>query len=330
MKIILNKFSVLFIFLIVFAVGSCTKTPKIYKVGILCGMDAFANTIEGFKSKMNELGYIEGKNIIYEIKKTNSNRIDKEKILSDFFDNKVDLIFTFPSEVTLAAKSHPKREKIPLIFAHAVTDNTGLINSISEPGNNLTGVRYPGPDLAVKRLETLLELAPDVKKVWVGYLKNYPTVSSQLELIHSAAAKFNITIVEVPSNNAEDVITDLSQRRKSNSVGIDAILMIAEPLTAYPEVLKALFKFASDYKLPLGGAFASESGYFPLFGIGPNNIEVGRQCALLAKKILNGVPAGSIPVISAESYLQINLKMAKELGINISDGILKQASEIIQ
>ena len=55
----------------VFVSGCGKKTQKVYRVGILSGLDYMANTADGFKAKMTELGYIEGENIVYDHQKTN-------------------------------------------------------------------------------------------------------------------------------------------------------------------------------------------------------------------------------------------------------------------
>ena len=74
---------------------------KVYKVGILSGLDFFAASADGFKAKMTELGYTEGKNITYDLQKTNVDPPAEEKILQKFVADKVDLIFVFPTEQSL-------------------------------------------------------------------------------------------------------------------------------------------------------------------------------------------------------------------------------------
>ena len=71
-------------------------------------------------------------------------------------------------------------------------------------------------------------------------------------------------------------------------------------------------------------------GYGSVFGLNIDAVNVGKQAAPLADKIFKGIPAGTIPVVSAESYLQINYKLAQELGLTVSEGLLSQAAEIIR
>ena len=89
----------------VIILGGCgaQAAPKVYRVGILSGLDAFANTADSFKNKMTELGYIEGKNIIYDMQKTNFEPDKEQQILQKFVADKVDLIFGFKVEGLLTA-----------------------------------------------------------------------------------------------------------------------------------------------------------------------------------------------------------------------------------
>jgi len=69
-KQIISIFLAVLIPVCLFFCGCSKKTEKVYRVGILSGVDPFANIAEGFKAKMTELGYIEGKNIVYDIKQS--------------------------------------------------------------------------------------------------------------------------------------------------------------------------------------------------------------------------------------------------------------------
>src|SRR5262249_19508203 len=97
--------SLVLLTLVTLVLSSCaTSTTKVYHVGILSGLDFFANTADSFKTKMAELSYVEGKNIIYDLQKTNVDPTTEAKILDKFVADQVDLIFVFPTEVSLAAK----------------------------------------------------------------------------------------------------------------------------------------------------------------------------------------------------------------------------------
>jgi putative ABC transport system substrate-binding protein len=327
------EFGLLFSLLIGFIIlTGCNvqAAPKVYRVGILSGLDFFADTADGFKAKMTELGYIEGQNIVYDLQKTNFDPAREQEILEKFVADKVDLIFVFPTEASLAAKAVTQETNIPVIFANAFVEGNNLVESVRQPGGNITGVRFPGPDIAAKRLEILHELAPQAKRVWVPYLRDYPSVPPVLEVLRPAAASLGITLVEVPAASPADIQADLQARTQSADIGLDAILFIPEPLNVNPDAFATMSKFAVEHKVPIAGSFISEEGYGVVCANLTSNVEVGELAAPLADKILKGSPAGAIPVVSPEAHLQLNYKVAQELGLTVSEGLLSQAEEIIR
>jgi len=307
-----------------------TQTPKVYRVGILCGLDFFASTVDGFKAKMTELGYIEGKNITYDLQKTNFDEAAQEQILKKFVADKVDLIFVFPTEASIQAKAIAEGSNIPVLFANAALEGNTLVDNVGAPGGNITGVQFPTTDNALKRFEMMHELLPDAKRMWVAFLNGYPTVGPELEVLRPAAAAAGVTLVEVPATDVADIQVDLDARSAAADIGMDAILIIPEPLTAGPDAFAVIGKFAAEHKLPIGGALIMTENYGSIFGYTPDSVKVGEQAAFLADKIFKGTPAGTISVVSANSYLTINYKIAQELGIVVSDGLLNQAVEVIR
>ncbi len=304
--------------------GCGATATKVYRVGILSGLDFFATTADGFKAQMTKLGYIEGKNVVYDVQKTNFDPAKEQEIFKKFVADKVDLIFVFPTEASLAAKAATQGTNIPVLFANAFVEGNTLIESVRQPGGNITGVRFPGPDIAVKRLEILHELAPQAKRVWVGYLRDYPSVPPVLEVLRPAAASLGVTLVEVPATSPADVRADLQARAQAADIGIDAILFIPEPLNVNPDAFAAMSKFAVEHKVPIAGAFISAEGNGVVFANLTDSVEVGELAAPLADKIFKGTPAGTISVVSPEAHLQFKYKVAQELGLAVPEGLLRQ------
>ncbi len=316
---------------ILFLTGCGTATPKVYHVGILSGLDWFASTADGFKAGMTELGYVEGKNIVYDLQKTNFEPDKEQQILKKFVADKVDLIFTFPTEVSLAAKAATQGTNIPVLFANASIEGVDLVKSVREPGGNITGVRYPAPEITAKRFEILHELVPQAKRIWVAYQKDYPIVPADLEALRPAAATAGVTLIEVPATSPADLKADLDARASKSDIGLDAILLIVEPLTALPESTTIIDNFAAEHRVPVADAAVGEGcTRESIFGLSTNTKAVGRLAAPLADKIFKGVPAGTIPVVSADNYLQISLKAAQAVGVTVPEGFLSQANEIIR
>lgn len=333
---ILKKRASLTIFLLLLTVvlmlSGCgaQAAPKVYRVGVLSGLNFVADITDGFKAKMTELGHKEGENITYDVQKTDFDMAAYKRILQKFVADKVDLIVVFPTEATIEAKAATQGTNIPVVFAFALIEGMGIVDSVREPGGNITGVRYPGPDIVLKRLEIMRQLAPQAKHILIPYQKGYPIVTPQLEALRPAAAAAGITLIEVPAANAAELEAELQTRAQAPDFGVDAVLTIVEPLGVTPDTFAVMAKFAAEHKAPIGGALISVGEYGAIFGINANTVKVGQQAAPLADKIFKGIPAGTIPVVSAESFLQIDYKAAQKQGVTVSEGLLSQADEIIR
>jgi putative ABC transport system substrate-binding protein len=310
--------------------GGCKAKPKAFRVGVLSGLDYFYGIVDGFKEKMAELGFSEGTNIVYDVQKSNIDMAAYERILKKFVADKVDLIFVFPTEASQQAKAVTRGTGIPVVFANVFTEGTSLVNSVQEPGGNITGVRWPGPDMALQRFEIMHELVPDAIHIWVPYFKDYPTVESQLNPLRKACSTAGITLTEVPVTSAAELAAALPKQVEMNRRPPDAILHIAEPISTMPDAEAVVCTFAKRYKIPVGGAYFSTEGCESVFGLIPRNIPQGKQAAFLVDKILRGTPAGTIPVVSAECCFQINYNAAEKLGIKVGEGLLSKANEVIR
>jgi len=332
-KISFGRQILLVIPLVMFCVflSSCSKkTRKVYQVGIVSGAEPFNNIAEGFKTKMTELGYLEGENIVYDFQKLNADHAGVKRAVRKFVADKVDLIFAFPTEPALAAKAATKGTNIPVVFAMGGIEGDNLVESVSKPGGNITGVRYPGPESTVKRLAFLIELLPDAKRVYLIYDPNYPNAPMALGGLRPTASPLGITLVEDPVNNVEELQAALKARAALDDIGIDAILLMPDILNHSPDGFGAILKFANEHKVPIGGGMDFTADLGALFSLVPNNIEQGRMAAPLADKIFKGTPAGSIMVVTPPSHLRLNYKLIQELGIKVPEGMLSRADEIIR
>lgn len=317
----------------ILVLSSCNNQTeaKTYRVGILAGLNALTPITDGFKAKMTELGYVEGQNIIYDVQQPGGiDRAAYKRILQKFVADKVDLILVYPTEAVIEAKLATQGTNIPVVFANALVEGMDIVNSIREPGGNITGVRYPSSDIVLKRFEILRQLVPKAKRILVTYQKDTPIVVPQLEMLRPAAEAAGITLIEVPATNATDIETGLQALAKTPNFGVDAILLMVEPLAAGPKAFAVLGKFAAEHNAPVGGTSTSAGEYETIFGLSINTEEAGQLAAPLADKIFKGIPVGAIPVVSSEPFLRINYKAAQKQGITVPQGLLSQADEIIR
>jgi putative ABC transport system substrate-binding protein len=321
------------VLLAVLLLSGCTSQPpeeKVYRIGMLSGSDAFIAIADGFKARMADLGYVEGRNITYDFRKLNADPAGYDRVCREFVDEKVDLIFTFPTEPTQAAKEAAQGTGIPVVFAHAGLENSNLVNSVSEPGGNITGTRFPGPDLVVKRFEFLLELKPSIKRLYIPYDKNYPNCAPALEALRPVAASYGVALVELPVTTGDEVVSDLEARNSSPDTGMDAIIIMPEILMQSTDIWANLSGFAEAHKIPIVGSSDALITKGSILTYNVNPLESGGLAATIADRVLKGTPAGTIMVATPPAYLKLNYKLAQEFGLNVSEGLLARADEIIR
>jgi putative tryptophan/tyrosine transport system substrate-binding protein len=332
-KRIVNSWTALaLIVVLALLLGGCCKEkkPEVYHVGVLSGLSFVADITDGFKAGMAELGYVEGENIVYDVQSTEFDMEAYRSILDQFVEDDVDLILVFPTEATMEAKAATAGTDIPVLFSFALIEGMGIVDSVREPGGNVTGVRYPGPDIAVKRLEIMREIMPEATRMLVPYQRGYPIVEPQLEALRPAAEAAGVTLIEVPAADEAELETALQAQVQSGSVDIDAILFVAEPLTVTPGPFAVIGKFADEHGIPVGGALMMVEGYESIFGVNVQSFSSGKLAAPLADKILRGTPVGEIPVVSAEHFIQINYTAAQKLGLTVPESLLREADEVIR
>lgn len=279
---------------------------------------------------MTALGYIEGQNIVYDVQHAHSDSVEAQRIARKFVEDKVDLILAFPTEPSVAAKAATQGTTIPVVFANANIEGSDLVESVQQPGGNITGVRTLLSEQTVKRLEILLELVPQATRIYVLYDANYPGTEAILDSLRRAAVSANIDLMETPATTLDDIKADLEARAAADDPGIDAILMMPTALSASPEAFHLINTFATEYNLPIAGTLPFMADQGAVFNYALDHVGVGKLAAPLADKIFQGTPAGTIPIVTAELVLRINYTRAQELGITVSEGLLKMANEVIR
>ena len=310
--------------------GCGASKPKVYHVGILNTNANFAAIGTGFKAEMTKLGYAEGQNIVYVQGAASTDPAEAQRQAKTLVADKVDLLVAFPAPETVAAYQATQGTNIPVVCAYAQLDGTNLIKSVVNPGGNMTGVRYPGPETVDKRLETMLQIAPNVKRVWIGYDKNGPNTAGALAALRPLASSLGVKLVEVPATAKADLAADLASRANLADIGIDAIIIMPDDFNASPDGFAVISKFAADHKIPLAGGLPWMIQKGAIFANGPDLASIGKQAADSADEVLKGTPVGTIPVVTPAQQLYINYKLAQGLGLTVPVGLLTEAVQIIR
>jgi putative ABC transport system substrate-binding protein len=310
--------------------GCGQAKPKVYRVGILSGFDYQAPVADGFKDAMTELGYIEGENIIYDLQETHV--VDMQgyqEITQKFVDDEVDLILSFPSEATQVAHQVTESSDVPLVFSFAAIEGLGVVESIQAPGGNVTGVRYPLIEIAMKHFEVTMQLVPDAKKILIPYFAGYPILPPQFEAVEPMAEAAGVIIVKAPVTSGEEMQAFLDELLAEGEPDFDAIVYLVGPAPVYPDIVAVVAQFGAEYQIPITSGVISENDNWTLTDINVDVYSSGELAAPLADKIFQGIPAGTIPVVTPEPYLYINMIAAQKLGLEVPEELMLLADRLV-
>ena len=304
---------------------SCGTSSQnnIFKIGVVNLAPPLEPILEGFKAGMEELGYIEGQNLIYIYDGPVANPDALDGVLENLKKENVDLVLTFGTLATLTAKESLAGTDIPIIFG-PVTDPvaSGIVTSILNPGGNITGIQTGNP--TPKRLEWLLKIDPGIKRM---YTFNNPDDNSSVQALAAltqTAPIFNVELVVQDTTTPEEITVALNEMPEN----IDAIFL---PASAFFEKNNAQFvEFANEHNLPLAAPATANVRDGALTSFGHDNVPLGRQASRLADQILRGVKPADLPVESADLFVSINLKTAEIIGLNIPNEIIRQANVIVR
>jgi putative ABC transport system substrate-binding protein len=299
-------------------VGEAQKAPRPFRIGVLNAAWAASHpTVEGLKAGLKELGFVDGRDVTFDIRFTEG-RLDTMAAAAEaLVKAEVDLIFTSQEAATNAAKD--ATESVPIVFT-LVGDPVGasIVTKLGQPGGNVTGVSSLQTELVAKRLEVLKTLAPAVRRVWLVYysvdLGTTPLVTKALE----AAQRLNLEVLPKGVLDADELNRVLREVRRG-----DAVLA---PEGSNPDLTIAIIERSLALRAPAVFGTALWIGYGGLISYGPDYYAQGVQAAALVAKILRGARPQDLPVEGAEKIdLAVNLKTADLLGLTVPRKILLRA-----
>ena len=299
-------------------VGEAQKAPRQLRIGVLNAAWAASHpTVEGLKAGLKELGFVDGRDVTFDIRFTEGKLDTMAAAAEALVKAGVDLIFTSQEAATNAAKD--ATESVPIVFT-LVGDPVGasIVTKLGQPGGNVTGVSSLQTELVAKRLEVLKTLAPAVRRVWLVYysvdLGTTPMVTRALE----AAQRLNLEVLPKGVLDADELKRVLREVRRG-----DAVLA---PEGSNPDLTIAIIEQSLALRVPAVFGTALWIGYGGLISYGPDYYAQGIQAAALVAKILRGARPQDLPVEGAEKIdLAVNLKTADLLGLTVPRKILLRA-----
>ena len=302
------------------------QAGKVPTIGILgpTTLAAQPQWTTGFLQRLRALGWTEGRTIAVEYRWAEGRTERAAEIAAEFVRLKVDVIVTWGTASTIAAKQ--ATSVIPIVSA-AMGDpvGTGLVSSLARPGGNATGLSSQTSDLASKRLELLRGVVPGLRRVAIlGNVGNSVTLLEMRE-VEAAARTLGLDATAFEIQRSEDIASAI-EALKGHS---DALYVATDPLLTANRV--RINTLAVGARLPTIYTFRENVESGGLLSYGPNPVDMFWRAAELVDKILHGTKPGDIPVEQPTKFdLVINLTTAKALGLEVSPTLLARADEVIE
>jgi putative ABC transport system substrate-binding protein len=298
-----------------------------YRIPILVAENQSLPTVEGFKQRMTELGYVEGKNVAYDFQFAKDSQDTLQKLAESLVRQKPHLIVTSSTTATIPIAKLTQGTGLPVVFLSA-GNPLRFVKSYASSGNNITGVSSSVLDLAGKQIELMKEIVPRLKK-FVLLANPIGTLHEQhLKRARQAAGKLNLdlTEVEIRAQNAQEVVRQLS--RINHKLG-DAMLIA--PDAAFSIAIEDISQQGIKERLPCFGQYVGPIHRGSVAAYAADSKSLGRQAALLVDKVLKGAKPSDLPIEQADKLnLVINLKLAKAFGLAIPKDLLIQADALIK
>ena len=320
---------VLAVFLFAVYVPAEAQQPKkIPRIGYLVASSVAgsASRLTALRQGLRDLGYVEGKNVILEIRSADGNRERGVALAEELVRLQVEVIVSGGSAATRPLKQATKT--IPIVMAQDDDPvGNGFVASLARPGGNITGLSNLGADLSGKRLELLKEIAPRISRVAVMTNKTVVSNPQALKETELAAQALRLKLQQIDVPSADEIEPAFRAANKGRAEAI--VIMIGGPiLNSHGSQIREL---AVKNRLPAMYARSNDVEAGGLASYNPNTDELFRRAATYVDKILKGAKPADLPVEQPTKFeFIINLKAAKQIGLTIPPNVLVRAEKVIK
>jgi putative tryptophan/tyrosine transport system substrate-binding protein len=315
----------------IFAFGqsAAQQDTKFPRVGVIFN-DGPGPLYDTLRRGFSQLGYIEGRNIVFEPRFAYG-RLDRApELAADLIRLNVDVIASLGAVGAEAAQKASKT--IPIVFVGAIEPiANGFAETLERPGGNVTGITSFDPLQAPKQLEMLRQIVPNLARVAFMSDEDIPRVDgwNTVEKANDTAARAlgmrpQWLKLKGPTPDLEGIFTAMTNERAEALVVLDAPVPIIHQ--------KRIAAVAVAHRLPaifLGGRRMSEAGGLIAYGTGL--LDTLPRMSVYVDKILKGAKPSDLPIeVVTQHVLVINLKTAREIGATIPSELLTRADQVIQ
>jgi putative ABC transport system substrate-binding protein len=298
------------------------------RIGVLStlveGNPEVQNRFGPFQSALQELGWIDGRNVRIDYRFTAGQAERMQKYIEEFVASPPDVIVANSSPVADALREATRT--IPIVFAQIIDPVAGgIVESLSRPGGNITGFTDFEYTMGGKWLELLKEVAPKLDRATVLWTPNV-NYSGLLRSAEQAAPQLGIKLTSLIVVDAAQIERDITLLAQEPGAGL--VSLPAPPVQVHRDLIIAL---ALRHRVPTVFPFRYFVVDGGLLSYGANLPDLYRRSASYVDQILKGASPAEMPVQAPAKFdFVINLKTAKTLGLDIPPSIMLRADEVIE
>lgn len=288
--------------------------------------ERYASRLVAFREGLAEAGHAEGRTLAVEYRWADGQYGRLPALAKELAGLPLAVILApGGAEVALAAKS--ATADIPIVFEMGGDPVAlGIVESLSRPGGNMTGVSSLSVEVSRKRLEFIREMRPAVSRFATAINPTSPTSASQLKNLEAAAMSLGVELIVLRASTEPELEGLFTATRDAGAGGL---VFSSDPFFAYRS--QQLAAFAVRHKV----AAITQSRDFPLAGglmsYGGDFSQSHRQAGRQAGRILKGEKPSELPVQRVTKVeLFINLRAAADLGIVFPLSLLTSADRVIE
>ena len=307
------------------ATAQKAKSFTLAYLALLPGEDRM-NFTAMFVRRLNELGYVDGQNLRLVYRSAEGQPQLLPAIASDLVRMKPDVLVT--GFGTVAAKAGKAAAGgIPVIFM-AVGDpvGAGVVESLSRPGGNVTGLSDLAAHLQGNRLQLLREIAPAASLFAVVLNPGTPYAALAYKELEAAANVAKIQLRAFELRSPKEIVPQLEA---SKAAGAGGLVILEDPLTFSQR--SEIATIASRLRLPAVYGYREFAEAGGLMSYGTDHGAQWRRGAEIVDLILKGAKPSDIPVEQPTKFeLVVNLKTAKALNLTVPSTIMIRADDVIE
>jgi ABC-type uncharacterized transport system substrate-binding protein len=302
------------------------QAAKTARIGFL-GADTQSGVesrLERFRAGLRDLGYVEGDNVFIDFRWAEGNYARLPDFAAELVRLKADLLVTYGTPGTLAAKKATTAVPIVMIVSGDAIA-TGLVVSLARPGGNVTGSTFFAPELNAKGLELLKEALPSASRVAILVNPVNPVTAPVLQAMTLTADRLKLELQPWEARTAREFQGTFSKMLK---IRPDAVALTDDAV--FIANARTIADTIADSRLPSVGFvnFAQVGG---LIGYGVDFPDLWYRAAYFVDRILKGAKAADVPVQQPTKFkLVVNAKTAKALGLEVPPTLLARADEVIE